>query len=184
MADPEFVLLGDAIWLEFVNTAATPPEERDLLPDRAAYHRWTKAVKLASERGNASFDQLLQLRARLVNLAGALAEGRSAPAPVVQLVNRILRSAEGHEQLTRVSGAWRLQFQSGRHPSAVEAIAASVAATLADGAAKVRRCGGTDCTLYFIDRGTVPARRWCSFARCGQRLRLERRRGSRITPVV
>ena len=41
MEHPEFTLLGDAVWLDFVNTArgrtADPP---DLLPDAAAFARW------------------------------------------------------------------------------------------------------------------------------------------------
>jgi predicted RNA-binding Zn ribbon-like protein len=184
MADPEFVLLGDAIWLDFVNTAASPPDARDLLPDPAAYHRWTKAAKLAGDRGAASFEQVLQLRGRLVSLVRALDAGRQAPPAVVETINRILAGSGGHQMLTRVGGVWRLQFRPGHPPSALDAIAVSVAATLSDPTAAVRACAGTDCTLHFIDRSAGGTRRWCSLARCGERLRVERRRGSRITPVV
>ncbi|MEP6574293.1 MAG: CGNR zinc finger domain-containing protein [Gemmatimonadota bacterium] len=184
MADPEFVLLGDAIWLDFVNTAATPPDARDLLPDPAAYHRWTKATKLAGDLGDASFEEMLRLRAQLVTLVAALDAGRQAPASVVQTINRTLAGSSGTHLLTRVGGMWRLQFTPSQTPSALDAIAVSVAGTLSDPTASVRSCLGVDCTLHFIDRSPDGNRRWCSLERCGQRLHVERRRSSRIPPVV
>ncbi len=42
MPDPEFLLLGDALWLEFVNTVATPSGVADAIPDAGAYLRWTQ----------------------------------------------------------------------------------------------------------------------------------------------
>ena len=51
MADPEFILLGDALWLDFVNTARGRGPVTDRLPDAAAYHRWTKATRIGSVAG-------------------------------------------------------------------------------------------------------------------------------------
>ena len=41
IADPEFTLLGDALWLDFVNTKLTAPGNHDLMQDVAASPRWT-----------------------------------------------------------------------------------------------------------------------------------------------
>ena len=184
MSDHEFTLLGDALWLDFVNTAAEPTSGADKLADQAAYHRWTKAVKLTSEAGGTPFEDALRLRSRLAALAEALSAGRQPPASAIQAVNAALALVEGHHQLIRVNGALRTQFRNARPPSALAAIAASAAATLSEPMGTVRRCAGPDCALYFTDHSPQQNRRWCSFSRCGEKLRVERRRGSRITPVV
>jgi len=181
MADPEFLLLGDALWLEFVNTAGGP---RDTLPDSGAYHRWTKAVRVESPGDRAGFDAALLLRRRLVALAGALTEKRAPPPSSIEAINRLLVALEGREQLVRIGGRWRLQFGAARPPSAAQAVAQSAAQTLANPLAVVRRCANPDCGLYFADESANQGRRWCSRNRCGQRGRIERRRSSRITPIV
>ena len=184
MADPEFLLLGDALWLDFVNTTGARPSVPDLLTDPAAYHRWTKAVKLSPDAADTSFEDVLRFRARLHSLAEALNADRQPPSSAIQAINLRLAGVEGHHQLTRVNGAWRTQFRSAQAPSALAAIAASAAQTLSDPVVSVRRCAGPDCPLFFADGSTQQDRRWCSLNRCGAKLRVERRRGSRITPVV
>jgi len=184
MTDHEFVLLGDALWLDFANTAASPSVGGDQIADPAAYHRWTKAVKLSSDVEGTSFDDVLRFRGRLVALASALSAGRQPPASTIEAINGVLAQFEGHHQLTRVNGAWRTRFRSARPPSALAAIAASAATTLSEPTGTVRQCAGADCTLFFADHSPQQNRRWCSFARCGEKLRVERRRGNRMTPVV
>ena len=45
MSDPEFLLLGDAVWLDFVNSArGRDPFPPDLLPDIAAFGRWARLL--------------------------------------------------------------------------------------------------------------------------------------------
>jgi len=183
VADPEFIILGDALWLDFINTAASPASG-ELLRDRAAYHRWTKALKLAPDVDHVALGDVLKLRERLLGLARALDAGRQPPSSAIRAVNDILANTEGHQQLIRVNGAWRVQFRILRPPDARDAIAASAAQTLADPTLQVRRCGNPDCQLFFADNGRPHDRRWCSFTRCGQKLRVERRRGSRIMPAV
>lgn len=80
MPDPEFILLGDAVWVDFINTArgrtADPP---DGLPDPAAYHRWTKASKLPSDALAHPWDEILGFRALLLSVAEAVAEDHQPP---------------------------------------------------------------------------------------------------------
>src|SRR4051812_44992958 len=74
MPDAEFTLLGDACWLDFVNTTRGRTEPApDLLPDPAAYHRWTKAQKLGSDVELVPFQDIVGFRRQLVAMAEALA---------------------------------------------------------------------------------------------------------------
>lgn len=184
MADPEFLLLGDALWLEFVNTMATPPDARDTLPDPGAYLRWTKAVRLAAPAGAAGFEEMRRFRDQLAGLAEALQAKRSLPPSVIEAINSRLALLEGREHLVRVGGAWRLRFSPGRPPAALEAVAHSVAQTLANPVASVRRCANPECGLFLLDDSPSQSRRWCSRSRCGNRGQIERRRRTRPAPLV
>lgn len=184
MADPDFLLLGDTLWLDFVNTAEMPPRLEDVLTDPAAYLRWTKAVRVDPPADRVAFTEARSFRTRLLTLARALEEGRTPPPGAVEAVNRRLGALDGREQLVRVAGSWRLRFQPSRPPSALQAIARSAAQTLASPVTMVRRCANPECALYFADDSAQQSRRWCSGSRCGHRGRVERRRGSRPAPLL
>lgn len=180
MSDPEFILLGDALWIDFINTArgreVDPP---DGLPAAADYHRWTKAEKLASDADDLPWDEVRAFRARLLTVASALAEERQPPSSAVHEINRLLARTEGHHQLTRVGGAWQIAFTPLRTATALEAIAASAAQTLADPDARVRRCRAEPCSLYFVDRSPDFSRTWCSAEPTAHPVRVDRRRAFR-----
>jgi predicted RNA-binding Zn ribbon-like protein len=179
MSDPEFILLGDAVWIDFINTArGRQPDPPDGLADPAAYHRWTKAEKLASDATDLPWDEILAFRARLLNVASALAEDRQPPSSAIHEINRFLTPAEGHHQLTRVGGAWHLAFTPHRTPMALEAIAGSAAVTLADAEARVHQCGAAPCTLFFVDRSADHSRTWCSADAAAHPVRVDRRRAA------
>lgn len=178
MPDPEFTLLGDGCWLDFVNTArgrTDPPP--DLLPDPAAYHRWTKAEKLISDVDRIPFAEIRAFRQQLLGLAEALAAGRQAPASAVAAINAILAREAGHEMLVRVGGNWQIRFAPDRPATALAAVARSAAATLAEPERPIRQCAGATCSLYFRDGSASLSRRWCSETACGATGRVERRRG-------
>lgn len=176
MATSEFTLVGDAVWLDFVNTARgrepTPP---DLVPDADAFVRWSRLLEL--EPGDAPYALIRSFRDQLTALAEALHAGRQPPTAAVTAINAHLSRAVGSHQLTRVNGRWRLRFAPTRPPAALEAIARSAAGSLADHAAAVRRCAGETCSLFFTDQTPTGSRRWCDPALCGQGARVERRRG-------
>jgi predicted RNA-binding Zn ribbon-like protein len=178
MPDPEFTLLGDACWLDFVNTArgraARPP---DLLRDPAAYHRWTKSEKLPPDVESVPFEEVIAFRRELTRMAQALSAGRQAPASAVAAINRRLAQGNGREQLVRTAGVWHLRFAPLRALTALDAVARSAATTLADRVRTVRQCAADPCTLFFLDGSATQSRRWCSIAICGGRGRIERRRG-------
>jgi predicted RNA-binding Zn ribbon-like protein len=178
MADDRFTLLGDAVWLDFVNTArARVTPAPDLLPDVDAWRRWASTCRLDAGSAAADFPAIIRLRARLTELAQTLHADHPAPGGAVAAINEILQQRTGVERLTRVSGRWRLQFAPSQAGSAVATIARSAAATLADPLARVRRCSGRDCSLFFIDNSPAGSRRWCDAQVCGRDARVERRRG-------
>lgn len=180
MALEEFILLGDALWLDFVNSArgriAASP---DRLHDPDAWARWSSLQHLDGAGDLVSFPQMLELRARLAELAEAMHDGRAAPAGAIAVLNEHLGRTAGRQQLTRVGGEWRLRFAPLRPPAPLEAIARSAAATLADERMAVRRCSGEGCSLLFTDDSAHGSRRWCDAAECGRDARVERRRGLR-----
>lgn len=184
MPDPEFILLGGALWLDFVNTEASPPGARDLLTTPGSWLRWTAAAQLASPVRSADHDEARRSRSRLAALAHALTHGGSPPSVAVQAVNELLNTLAGSEQLVRVSGAWKLRFAPGRPPGALQSIAASAARTLADPLVLVRRCADPACGLFFLDESPGQTRHWCGRVHPGQPGRVERRRASRLTPLV
>lgn len=183
MPDPEFLLLGDALWLEFVNTVAGP-RRQDALPDAQAYLRWTKAMRLEPPGTAAAFEEARRFRDQLLAMAGALESSRNPPASGIEAVNARLAPLEGRERLIRVGGAWQIRFAPARPPGALEAVARSVAETLANPVAVVRACANPECGLYLVDDSPSQGRRWCSPTRCGVRGRIERRRRSRPNPLV
>lgn len=178
MSEPEFTLLGDAIWLDFVNTArgrvASPP---DRLADAAAYQRWTATLQLRPDTDEWSFGDIRRVRAGLTTLAEALDAGLRPPAPAINILNELLRQSAGAEQLTRADGEWRLRFAAEAPPPAIVAIARSAALTLSDPLLVVRQCAGADCSLFFTDDSVIQGRRCCNADACGRSARVERRRG-------
>lgn len=177
MPPEAFVLLGDALWLDFVNSAlgriASPP---DLLPDPAAFARWVRLHHLPDAADHAPFPRVLELRMRLTELAEAMRDGRQAPAGAIAALNEHLALSTGAQQLTRVGGEWLLRFAPARPLTALEAIARSAAATLADDRLAVRQCAGETCSLFFTDEAQEERRLWCDTDVCGKDARVERRR--------
>ncbi len=176
MRDPEFTLLGDAIWLDFVNTAR-PGSDSDRLTDIAAYHRWTKALKLRSDASERTFAAILEARQCFVGLAEALHLRRHPPAAAIALINEILQGSPGAQQLTRIGGEWRLQFASAIAPDALGAVARSAAGTLSEPLVAVRECASDGCSRFFTDDSLAQSRRWCAES-CASGAWVERRRGA------
>jgi predicted RNA-binding Zn ribbon-like protein len=180
MPDPEFILLGDALWLDFVNTARSRTHDRvDRFHAPADYHRWTKAEKLASDADAIAFEDVLEARERLTALATSLATGRRPPSASVDALNHALGGMPGRAQITRSGGRWSMRLAPEDALRALEAVAWSAAVTLTDPAAAVRQCAGATCDLFFLDRTPGHTRRFCSASTCGQAARVERRRRPR-----
>jgi predicted RNA-binding Zn ribbon-like protein len=178
MTETEFTLLGDALWLDFINTArGRVPAPPDLLPDEAALLRWSSAQSIDLNGGPPPLALVLQLRERLTALAEALHAGLQPPAASIAAINEQLAQGGGCHRLTRISGDWQLRFAPERSPDVLQAIAQSAAASLADSLRLVRRCSGEGCSLFFTDDSPNQSRCWCSVTVCGRQVTVERRRG-------
>jgi predicted RNA-binding Zn ribbon-like protein len=179
MAVDAFTLLGDALWLDFVNSArgriASPP---DLFPDFTAFGRWCELQRLDATEA-AAFPAVIEFRDRLTELAEALHDGRQPPGAAVAALNEHLARIAGSRQLTRLGGEWRLGFVPSRPLGALEAVARSAAITLAETRVAVRRCAGETCSLFFTDDTPSGSRHWCDASVCGRNANVERRRGLR-----
>lgn len=176
MADPEFILLGDALWLDFVNTAlGRSPDAPDRLPDLASYHRWAKAEQLTSDADVVPFPRLMGLRRSLTTMASVLADGRPAPASAVEMLNEFLAQSPGYYQLIRAGGRWQIRSTPARPTAACDAIVLSAARGL-DTEKRIHQCAADGCSLYFSDDSPTQSRKWCSPEPCGARHRVERRR--------
>jgi predicted RNA-binding Zn ribbon-like protein len=174
----EFTFLGDALWLDFVNTArGRCPDAPDLLQDESAMLRWAGTQSLELNGGLPPLGRVIQFRERLVAMAEALHARLQPPTASIVAINEHLAHCGGHHQLTRVSGEWRLRFAPQQRPGVLEAIAQSAAASLSDSLRLVRRCAGPGCSLFFCDDSPNQSRRWCSAELCGRETRVERRRG-------
>jgi predicted RNA-binding Zn ribbon-like protein len=173
-----FILLGDAVWLDLVNTArgrvADPP---DGLPDLDAWTAWTSALQLPAS-SDISLEQVHALRRHLTGLATALAASQPSPSASMRAVNDLLLTSPGHQRLVRVAGHWQLSFAPVAPASVLPLIARSVAETLSLPLATVRLCAGPTCNLFILDRSSTQIRRWCSLDHCGRGMRVERRRAA------
>lgn len=171
----EFVLLGDALWLDFINTRcsreADPP---DLLADAREWTRWCGLMQLTTDP--ASHPAALTLRDQLTSIATALATGAPVPSQSLRALNLRLQDVPGRQQLVRVSGRWELPFVPANQPGTLDRIALSAAKTLALPQAEVRICAGPTCSLFLLDQSPQLTRRWCSPTHCGRGMRVERRR--------
>lgn len=175
MADGDsFVLLGDSLWLDFLNTTRgrekNPP---DRLQGPGDWARWCAAVRLQDTDG---FSAALALRAHLTDLATALATSSPPPSASLRTLNQRIAAIGGHQQLVRVGGQWQLPFMPAQSPSTLDSIARSAAETLALPVAAIRICAGPTCSLFLLDRSPLLTRRWCSPTACGRGMRVERRR--------
>lgn len=177
MPDPEFVFLGDALWLDLVNTAAAP----DRLSDAAAWRRWQKAQKLGPDSPHVTLADILEFRRHLIALAVRLAAGGAPPATSVAQVNRWLAGATSRPRLVRIGGAWQRSFAPDAPPSALMAVADSAAATLAEPTAAVRRCADPQCARFFLEACDPQRRFFCRPGVCGTGHFVERRRIPRRT---
>ena len=180
MPSQEFVLLGDALWLDFVNSArGRTPVPPDLLPDAAAFEQWSRLHSLDAAADPVPLPLVLDFRARLTELAEAMRDGRQAPAGAIATLNEQLAWSTGSRQLIRVGGRWTLRFAPARAPRPLQAIARSAASTLADGRVALRQCAGDGCSLLVPDEAHAERRLWCDAEACGKDARIERRRGLR-----
>jgi predicted RNA-binding Zn ribbon-like protein len=182
----EFPLVGNLLWLDFVNTESVMDGERvDLLPGFGALVAWLQAAAglpadvarraarwEGREEGRALMREALALRAALREGAERLAEGRSVGERTVSVINRALASRPAYRELVHEGKRWvaRERPLASSPIHLLVPIAESAAWLLEHGdPSLVRRCEGSSCVLLFYDTTRNRSRRWCSMEGCGSR---------------
>jgi predicted RNA-binding Zn ribbon-like protein len=185
-----FYRLGNRLVVDFANTVVSADKKGDGITTWDDLVGALEAFGLAGPEQGANLRELgettpeaaapvlaaaLELRGAVREALGAIAEGRAVPEESVDAVNRVLRVAEGCDQLVRAGKGWRLGFveREQRLEWLLVAIARSAAEIIAEGPrAPLRRCGNPQCILYFYDVSRTGRRRWCQMAVCGNRAKV------------
>jgi predicted RNA-binding Zn ribbon-like protein len=142
--------------------------ERLLAPDDLA--RWMVESRLLASPPRVSSRQLAAGRA-LREAINRLARPVLEPEPAdLDDLNRWAARPRLAPQLTAQSA---LTWVANRPAEATFATIARDAVDLLSGplASRIRECGAPDCALLFVDTSRPGARRWCSTAACGNRVR-------------
>jgi predicted RNA-binding Zn ribbon-like protein len=196
-ADP-FDRSGGHPALDFVNTLDERPLPAPIenLADYADLIRFTELTglisraqarqlrKLAIPRHERIARRARELREQLYRLLTALGHRRSVPPRELRAITGAIRIARAARVLN-LSNATKIARYAWLSPHAPEvplyACALAIEDLLTDAdRTRIRKCGASDCEVYFIDRSKGRRRHWCSMKNCGNREKQRRWRAETI----
>ena len=193
------LFLGSHPAMDFLNTRPTPRGAPiELIGDGASYVAWLEGAQLL----HATTAQKLRRRFGAAALDAAAAEARElrewardwiarwqgAPGggykAELRRLNHLLARAKCYPEMVitndgfHVTERWRIDSAD----ELIAVVAAQIASLVAtEQPALVKRCAGTGCTLWFVDRTKAHSRLFCSATACGNRAKVaafrERQRG-------
>jgi predicted RNA-binding Zn ribbon-like protein len=181
-----FLFVGNALWLDFVNTEKMRDGSRaDLLDGYPAWVDWmvqagvvadgSRALLLGrgeGETGVRILAQARELRVALRAVAKAAATGRSVPDDAVVAVNAWLARRRVRKEIARTEAGYELKtVEAWNDPADLLAAVAESAAEFicGDRLQFVRKCESDRCILHFYDNSKNHGRRWCRMSACGNR---------------
>lgn len=195
-----YVLVGERLWLDFVNsddaTHARGEARRDALDSFEGFVSWLSASRvLDEERATAMLRRAQQQPTgssaalhearRLRNVLRALAERGDAPQEratqtAIAEINRILgRSAGSRRVEPRSDGGFVRNFVTAGDVFAglmIPIIESAADALVSGELQRVRRCADPRCGRVFYDGSRNGKRRWCDMKTCGNRAKAARHR--------
>ena len=178
MVRTTFLFIGGDAAMDFLNTEIVRDGwPVDLLDCPDALAHWLAEARLAPRNVTVTKGVLAaakQTRAAWRDLAGALADGKPLRSAALALLDRELRRGRGALTLRRQGSQFDVTFEPdpARAHDVRFLIARAAASFLAKAdPARIRRCGGTNCVLFFYDATKSGTRRWCSMAGCGNRMK-------------
>lgn len=193
---PQFVFVGERLWLDFVNTDDARGGERvDGLSDFEGLVRWMEAAHVVDaercqallRRGEAqpSGATAALVEARRVRAAlRALAErgrtdlGDRAREVAIDEINRVLSRSVGTRRVEALPGGGFVRSfvpVGDAFGGLVIPIVESTVDTLVRGELfRIRRCADPRCPRFFLDESRSQTRRWCSMRVCGNRAKVRR----------
>jgi len=187
---PEFVFVGEALALDFINTEVVQRRrQRDLLTSRVDVARWWDAarqvhstvpvVPFARDDGDddhTSFEVVQHLRTTLRRIFSAVAEQRVISDAALAHLSTILQLSTpalergGDNQVQVV-----YQGVATWHEAVVFSLALSGFQLLTEGdLRRIHHCRNTRCILLFYDTTRSATRQWCSLG-CMNRARSAQR---------
>jgi predicted RNA-binding Zn ribbon-like protein len=189
---PPAIFIADSLGLDFLNSIATPLDKSiDWLDSGDGLLNWLAQAKLVPA------DALGELKARampgeldkVADQARTLREwfrgfvrkhiGRPlTPKALRELapLNRLLERDEAFNQISRHGDGDRLELRATHRWRSPESLLLPIGEALAkfvceEDFANAKVCEGHSCTLVFADHSRRGARRWCSMAICGNRVK-------------
>jgi predicted RNA-binding Zn ribbon-like protein len=195
---PEFVfdLTGGQLALNFANTVSRrhdPDRRREHLENYADVIFFAKQSEIISAKdtkelcdyaedhvGEAArtFRKAIAMREVMYRAFSAVAQGKTASAADLDLMNDFAIEALRHRCLTRANGGYRWEWRpDGKKP--LERILWEAAQAAADLLTSpelqlVRYCEAPDCEWLFLDHSRNHSRRWCDMTSCGNRQKARR----------
>ncbi len=176
--------VGEPLALDLVNTRPRVSAGAvDLIADGKGLRAWLELEKdrlsevNPSDLVSISVKDLGHIHAVRDSLAMALdhrMRGLGLPAAAVEGLNAAMRAAPA---VQRLEWGDPPLLKSQREGSAAVRLAAFLAQDAAEllagpGGQQIRKCEAEDCVMLFV--GNNARRRWCSAARCGNRVRVSR----------
>ena len=191
---PPAIFVADALGLDFLNSIATPVDaEIDWIDDGDGLLAWLEQAQLVpaetletfrAQAVPGEFDNVAaQARSLREWFRGFVRQRKGRPLTSevlseLQPLNRLLERDEGFGRVVaRDHGhASGLVFQTMRRWRSPEALLLPIGEALAkfvceEDFSNVKACEGPACTLMFADHTRSHARRWCSMAICGNRVK-------------
>ena len=162
--------------IDLANTWDPYLDDPELLPDRAALHRFLKAHSIDQPAGKESLRRCRALRERLRDIFGA-----PTPTELVERLNLLLDEiGEGAEFVRLRDGRWSFLPRQPVRASLDKTLAALAARELTHlvtrvGPERIRQCGAAPCIEVFVDRSRNGRRVYCS-RRCANRVNALRHR--------
>ncbi len=160
----DFLFLGNALWIDLLNTEIICQGERvDLLMRDEDVTRWAREAALS---GRCGVVEMRSLRTLLRAIADQVTAGQPVGSKLLERLNGWLSQHPGPYRLEGKALPYTLAWAgdlSGR-------VARDAAQTLSgESWQRLRRCENPQCILYFLDTSRNGTRRWCSMAMCGNR---------------
>ncbi len=178
-----FIFLGNALWLDFVNTQIIDGELVDLIGGGDAFLQWARAADIpADERATHGFDTALTetrlFREQLRTAANDLAAGTALNPAFIADINRRMADHPVATVLENSGSGWTTRAKPVTEgPERVLAdIASDFARFVATEGTNVRKCSNERCCIMFYDTSKNHTRRWCRMEACGNRAKAAGRR--------
>jgi predicted RNA-binding Zn ribbon-like protein len=188
---PDPFFLADHRALDFLNSVATPQDERiDWLADGPSLLNWLSqgfGVSTAAVDGSREANAMAA-RARTLRewFRGFVAKHAGTPltsgaARTLKPLNEVLASDHIYQQIVAGDGDEALVLRAAHRPNTPNAMLQPIAQAIADlvchaDFTNVRHCEGAGCTFWFLDTSKAHRRRWCSMAICGNRAKVAQHR--------